>query len=148
MRLATILITLLLIGGFTTGVVGFYGALLATYGIADNSPISSYTLNTTNQTYEMISNQSTMMSSAQRNVSAGTSTSSEAPWNLIIGSYQAVMLILQTPTYLISISSDLMGAGNAYGLGMPMWVSTMIGGIIFIIVLFALISFITGRETE
>lgn len=144
MKLETIMLSLILIGGFTLGLAGWYGALLAQYGVADNSPLSSQTLNITNQTYTKISESyDTMQSSSNNNtVSVGTNTQVSGPVNLVFGAYAAALLVLDTPKFFQSIITDLLSVA-----GFPSWVWLVVMGSIFIIILFSVIRFIrSGSE--
>jgi len=141
MKLATILITLLLIGGFVTGFAGFYGALATQYGMSSKnfttmvqSEEIAERINTTMQTMETAEQEKGIVSQVIAVVSA--------PLNLLYGAFNSGMLVLQTPTYFGNILNDLMGLTN-----IPFWVQTMVYGIITVIVLFAIITFLTGRET-
>lgn len=122
---------------------GFYGAMMAKYSLPDNSPISSATLNATDSTYNrlggMINRTETSMN---RTVDSGGSLL-DAPTNLAFGVYDSIMLILQVPSFFLGIISDMMSVWD-----IPVWVQTMAYGIITVVVLFAIFSFITGRETE
>lgn len=138
MKIGTILITLLLIGGFVSGFAGFYGALASQYGM------TSHNFTSMSRAEQIANDTSSMMgivNSSQSDTSAGNYITL-APTNLLFGAYHAAMLVFNTPMYFISIFSDLMSV-----IGLPNWVSPMIIGIIGIIVLFALIEFITGRPT-
>lgn len=141
MKLAPILITLLVIGGFVTGMTTFYGALITHYS-SDLNISSSMTMNTTNQTYEQVNSMMSKITAQNKTVESGSITA-DAPVNLLFATYDAIMLVLKTPTYFISIFSDLMSIG-----GIPYWVQTMIYGIITVIILFAIFEFISGRATE
>jgi hypothetical protein len=141
MKLTTIIVTLLLIGGFTMGIGGFYGALIAGYGTSDNNPLSSATMNMTNRTFEKIQG---MTGSLDQNQSTtGGTITSDAPTNLITNAFIVGSLILQTPELFSSLISDLTGIS-----GVPTWVGTMVWGIISVIIIFAFIEFITGRQTQ
>lgn len=142
MKLAPILITLLLIGGFITGINSFYGAMMTKYSMADGSPTSTTTLNITNQTYENVESMMGEVGSQNRTVDIGVSIL-EGPANLIFGAYNAIMLMLKTPSFFLAIFSDLIGIP-----GIPWWVQTMVYGIVSVIILFAIIEFLTGRATE
>jgi len=141
MKLAEILITLLLIGGFVTGFAGFYGGLASQYSKSSTnfttmvqSEQIAERINSTMQTMEQAEQEKGIISQVVAVVSA--------PLNLLYGAFNAGMLVLQTPTYFGNIINDLMVVS-----GIPFWVQTMVYGIITVIVLFAIIQFLTGRET-
>jgi hypothetical protein len=142
MKIATILITLLLIGGFISGIGGFYTGLMASYPGADNStPLSSATMNMTNRTQEAFSD---MTGTLNQNKSASSgSVTSDAPTNLITNAFVAGNMILKTPALFSALITDITGIA-----GVPTWVSVMIWGIISVIIVFAVIEFITGRQTQ
>jgi hypothetical protein len=141
MKLATILITLLLIGGFVTGFAGFYGALATQYSK------SSHNFTTIVQSEEIAERVNTSMQTMKEAEQNKTIVSEivavvSAPLNLLYGAFNVGMLILQTPIYFYNIVNDLMVATDA-----PFWLQTMLFGIIGVIVLFAVVEFLTGRQT-
>ena len=142
MKLSTILITLLLVAGFATGFAGFYGAMFTEYN-QNASIVSSSTLNVTGQIYEKTESMyEEIEQSSNQTVNSGASVIT-GPMNLIYGAYNAGMLVLKTPTLFNAIISDVLTSAKV-----PLWAQTMIYAIISIIVLFAIIEFLTGRATE
>lgn len=141
MKLATILITLLLIGGFVTGFGGFLGALAGEYG---TSTEGFEALNTSAGWYQELQNDtSSMYGTMNESQSQGFDTSSLDAWsptNLVFGAYNAAMLVIQAPAYFMQIIYDL---GSA--VGVPGWFITMLYAIVSVTVIFALIGFLTGR---
>ena len=141
MKLSTILITLLLIGGFVSGYSGFYGALMAQYG---NTSTNFSSLDQSANVTSKISSGMGIMGAAQGDTIESTSyTGALAPLNLVFAAYNAGMLVLSTPNMFYNIIADLWGV-----MDMPLWVKTMLYGIIGVIVLFSIVEFITGRPTE
>lgn len=142
MKLATIIITLLLIGGFVTGMSTFYGALSTSYGM--NSTNFS-TMVRSEEISTNIETQMQTMKAAEQNQTIVTQvlTALSAPLNLAYGAFNAGMIVLQAPIYFDTMITDLMIATGA-----PIWVKTMAYGIISVIVLFAIIGFLTGRDVS
>jgi hypothetical protein len=142
MNLTTLVITLLVIAGFVTGISGFYGAMTTEYGMTTSKDFS--TLNASsdyfNRTQSMTNNMYGIVAASQ-NKSSGSGILSIAPLNLLYGAYDAFMLVLQTPGYFIAIISDI---GSIAGI--PAWVMTLATAIVLVIILGAIISFITGRS--
>ena len=143
MNLTTIIITLLVIGGFVTGISSFYGAMAANYGLTTSKDFSTLNASSSyfNQTQSMTDNMYGTVAESQ-NKSSGSGILSIAPLNLLYGAYDAFMLILQTPGYFIAIVRDL---GTIAGI--PAWVMTLATAIVLVIILGAIIGFITGRLT-
>jgi hypothetical protein len=140
MRLANILITVLLIGGFSMGFAGFFGSIASPSCLTSHNFTSmnyiNQVANTTQSMYGIV-NESQTQSFSSGNIL------SIAPVNLLFGAYNAGMLILQTPIFFYSMIYDLTSI-----LGFPAWVAIMLYGIILIIVVFSIISFITGRAAD
>jgi len=141
MKLSAILITLLLIGGFVTGFASFYGGLSSQYS---KSSKNFTTMVQSEEIYERINTSMQTMKQAEQNNTIVTQIVAvvSAPLNLLYGAFNAGMLVLQTPTYFGNILTDLMTLTN-----IPSWIQTMVYGIITVIVLFAIIEFVTGRTT-
>lgn len=145
MRLSQILIVLLLVGGFTTGIAGFYGGLATQYG---KTSTNFSTMSQSEAIASDINASMQIMKAAEQNrtiVSQIVAVVS-APLNLLFGAYNAGMIIMRTPAYFSSILSDIIVAIPGTG-GVGGWVWIMVYGILSVIVLAAIIQFITGRET-
>ena len=142
MKLTMIVITLLLVMGFVSGYMGFFGALAGQYGtnIPENFASMNMSSSMASNIQTDIANQQDKIDTAQ-NESSNVLGGATAPVNLISGAFSAGMMLLNAPNYFIAIVSDLTNAA-----GMPNWVGTMLIGIISISILGAIIYFITQRD--
>lgn len=147
MKIGTLILTLLLVGGFVTGFAGFFGAMAVRYGVADSPGYQDFdSLNMSSQYYIDVQNdiqsQYDTMNSAQNQSIDTTTTDAWGPGNLINGAYNAGWLVIKTPMYFIALIYDVGKAAM-----IPDWAMTMLIATVMCIVIFAVISFLTGRET-
>jgi len=145
MKIITILITLLLVMGFVTGFMGFFGGLAIQYGTTIPEDFSAM-----NMTSTMAGNLNSDIDSIQSKVDESQNKSSDsifggasAPLGLVSGAFDAGMMVLNAPGYFVAIINDLSTAA-----GLPNWVGTMLIGIVSIIIIGAIIQFITSREVS
>lgn len=146
MKIGTLVLTLLLVGGFVTGFAGFFGSMAAKYNVADSPGFHDFgSLNASSQYYNdvqgTLNTQYDTMGNAQNNSIDITATDAGAAGNLFNGAYNAAWLVIKTPTYFIALIYDIGKAAM-----IPDWAMTMLIAAILCVVIFALIQFLTGRD--
>ena len=137
MRLTEIMVILFLFVGFVSGFVGFYMALMDSYG-ASYTDLSSFnqTQRIYNKTYEMYSTFNQTKSEPPSPVDYIL----QVPAYLINGIYTAGMVAIEIPNLFSTIISDAVVMTGA-----PAWVGLIFWGIIAMIVMGSIIYFITGK---
>lgn len=138
MRLSEMIIILLLVSGFVTGFAGFYGAMMTAY---DKSPENFSSLEQTTQVYERTEEMyERINATSEDQISSGTWVIT-TPLNLLIGSFRAGLLALQIPNYFQNLFTDL----STRVFGVPVWITSMVMALIFIMVIAGIITFL-GKE--
>ena len=141
MKIAPLVISILLIGGFMLGLTGWYGSLMLNYSMPDSSPFGTDSQNAVSNTSQKIAD---MMGKMDQNKSvSGGNLQTDAPTNMINNVFDAGWLVLSLPNLFSSLITDMTSVW-----GVPTWVPGLITAIIGAIILFAIIAFVSGRETE
>lgn len=139
MRISELIIIILVIAMFSTGFLGFYGALMN----ANNLTPQNFTgVNNTSSTVTSIRTMHSDISSAQNTTGTSGNIISFAPLNLLHGAYNAVMQAFTLPGIFVNIIGELTSSIT----GWPRWASDSMNAIIMIIVISALIYLIIGRK--
>lgn len=138
MKLSQMLIILLLVAGFASGLIGFYQGMMTSYG-KDTESFASFnqTQRIYNKTYEIFD----IMNTTSRNAPPSPIDLIGVPLYLITGAYNAGMLFLEIPNLFMAMVSDAVGLA-----GFPEWSMLIVMGIIMIMVIAGIIYFITGRN--
>jgi len=142
MKISSLLITIFMISIFTTGFVGFYGAMMAyTNAVSRGSPASFAKTTNTSQTLITIERMYNITEASQNTTADAGTTTTDAPYNLLTGAFNAVMQTLNLPIFFMGLMTDLGTAAN-----LPTWFTSAVMGIIFVLIIAGLVKFFAGRD--
>jgi len=137
MKLTQMLIILLLVAGFASGMIGFYQGMMTSYGkSAEDFSTFNQTTRIYNKTYEIFD----VINTSSRDAPPTPIDIIGVPLYLVTGAYNAGMLLLEMPNLFMAMISD--GISLA---GFPEWAGMIIIGIIMVMIISGIIYFITSR---
>lgn len=138
MKISTLLITIFMISIFTTGFIGFYGALMS------ENDLEAQAFNRANNTSTTLTTLETMYNiteSSQNTTAVSSTTSTDAPYNLLTGAFNAVLQTLALPAFFSGLITDL-----TVPLGIPTWFTASVMGIVLVIIIAGLAKFFANRD--
>ena len=139
MKISSLLIIIFLISGFVTGFIGFYGALMAANGL---TPADFSTSTNTSETLTSIETMYNITEASQNTTAVSGTATSDAPYNLLTGAFNAVMQTLNLPIFFFGLVTDL----TTKVTGMPVWFAGIVNGIILVMIIAGLVKFFSGRD--
>jgi hypothetical protein len=138
MKLSEMLIILLLVAGFASGMIGFYQGMMTSYGkTTENLQTFNQTARIYNKTYEIFD----IMNTTSRDAPPSPIDLIGVPLYLITGAYNAGMLFLEMPNLFMAMISDAVSLAH-----LPEWSMMIVMGILMVMVIAGIIYFITGRN--
>lgn len=142
MKISSLLIAIFMISIFTTGFVGFYGAVMAYANtVSRGSPASFERTINTSQTLTTIERMYNITEASQNTTAVSGAAVTDAPYNLLTGAFNTVMQTLNLPIFFMGLITDLASAAN-----LPFWFTSAVMGIILITIIAGLVKFFAGRD--
>ncbi len=138
MKLSQMLIILLLVAGFASGMIGFYQGMMTSYG-KDTKNLQTF--NQTQIIFDKTEEIYGVINTTSRDAPPSPIDLIGVPLYLITGAYNAGMLLLEMPNLFMAMISD--GVSLA---GFPEWAGLITIGIIMVMVISGIIYFITNRR--
>lgn len=143
MKISSLLITVFIISMFSAGFVGFYGHMLSgVNGLTPNATEDFGALNDTSNVSSIINEMQDIVNASQSTPVEAGDASTDAPYNLLTGAYNAVMQAITLPVFF----SNMMGALMFDEFGIPQWFSEGLLAIVSILVIVGLVKFFAGRD--
>ena len=139
MRISALILIVLTFSMFSAGLIGYYSSLLNANGL---TPKDFNGLNNTSSTISNLYIMYNIVNASQSNSGSSDGTMiGFAPWNLIVGAYNAGMMGIQLPVFFYNMARTMTSSVT----GMPAYVFDILSAIILVIVIGAIIYFITGK---
>jgi len=140
MKLTQLLIILLLMAAFASGMIGFYEGLMRTPEYNKNvTDLQSF--NQTQRIYNKTWAVYDVINVTSRDAPPSPIDLIGVPLYLITGAYNAGMLFLEMPNLFAAMVSDIVSI-----VGFPEWFGLILNALLFVIILGGIIYFITGRN--
>ena len=145
MKISTLIISVVIFNALFTGMLQFYTSTAVVYGSNYENPAmyNAYmeTMSDTSSFYRLTTDiEENIKNSGGKGLLANFATA-----GLFV--IDSLVLFIQMPGQLMHLMAHIMGLGQAVDVMVPAWFYAMISAVIYVAIIFAVLSYIRGGKT-